>query len=232
QPADASNLRISELHYNPLDPTSAELQAIPGVDNNSFEFVELLNVSESTISLDGVRFTEGIAFDFSSANELLLGSGETILIVQNRDAFEVRYGNDLPIAGEYSGKLSGSGEDLELVDAMGKVIQAFEFEDDSPWPEASDGDGPSLESRDPLGDPTQGSNWTASTADGGTPGFATVPLLGDYDRNGFVDQMDRSIWISQYGSTVVAPGFGADGNRDGVIDTADYTVWRDQLGQN
>lgn len=229
-PADATNLRVSELHYNPLDPTAAELSALPGIDNNSFEFVELLNVGDTAIDLDGVRFTDGIDFDFSRGDVLTAAPGETVLIVQNRDAFELRYGTGLPIAGEYDGRLSGGGEEIEIVDRLGDPIAAFEYSDDSPWPEDPDGDGPSLEAIDPIGDPNDPANWRASLVDGGTPGAATPPLLGDYDRSGLVDHADRTLWAAQFGATVAAAGVGADGNRDGVVDAADYTVWRDNEG--
>ena len=55
----------------------------------------------------------------------------------------------------------------------------------------------------------------------------TVPLFGDYDGSGYVDDSDYDVWKSTYGSTT---DFRADGNYDGVVDTADYSVWRDHLG--
>lgn len=230
-PADASNLRITELHYNPLDPTPAELLALPGIDNNSFEFVELLNVSTAPIDLNGVQLIDGVTFDFSGGNVLTLLPSETVLVVENREAFELRNGIGLPIAGEYDGRLSGGGETIELVDREANTIVAFEYSDDIPWPVAADGDGPSLELIDPLGDYTQGSNWQASIANNGSPGSATVPLHGDYDRSGVIDTQDWSLWTSQYGTTFAVAGLGADGNRDGIINAADYTIWRDALNQ-
>lgn len=230
-PADASNLRISELHYNPLDPTASELQDLPGIDNNSFEFVELLNVGTAPLDLDGVRFVDGITFDFSEGEVLTLMPGETVLVVQNREAFELRNGMGSSIAGEYDGRLSGGGEAIELVDREANPIVAFEYDDSSPWPEAADGDGPSLEIIDPLGDYTQASNWRASVANHGSPGAAIAPLHGDYDRSGVIDDQDRLFWSSQFGATVAVAGLGADGNRDGAVDAADYTVWRDALSQ-
>jgi hypothetical protein len=54
-----------------------------------------------------------------------------------------------------------------------------------------------------------------------------VGLAGDFDRNGIVEQADRVVWRSTFGSTV---DLRADGNGDGVINTADITIWRDNLG--
>ena len=55
-------------------------------------------------------------------------------------------------------------------------------------------------------------------------GFA----LGDYTRNGIVDQDDYNLWRATFGMAV-APGSGADGNRNGEIDLADWAVWRKAL---
>ncbi len=51
--------------------------------------------------------------------------------------------------------------------------------------------------------------------------------LGDYNRDGLVDQSDYYVWRSDYGLTTHAR---SDGNKDGVVNAADYTVWRDNLG--
>lgn len=227
--ASVANLRVSELHYNPLDPTAEELLAAPGADNNSFEFVELVNISDRPIDLDGVRFVDGIEFDFTTAGIRVLDPGEAVVIVENLVAFEARYGDGVSVAGEYDGRLSSGGELIELVSKTGETISRFEYLDSSPWPISADGDGPSLVAIDLLADPDESSTWTASTVVHGTPGIATLPQFGDYDRNGVVDGADRDTWASQYGATVTLPGLGADGNLDGVIDAADYAVWRDRF---
>lgn len=59
--------------------------------------------------------------------------------------------------------------------------------------------------------------------------FEILPLPGDYDGNGFVEAADYDTWVSDFGTSVVTPGTGADGNQDGLVDVADYTVWRDNL---
>ena len=58
----------------------------------------------------------------------------------------------------------------------------------------------------------------------------TVPLLGDYNNNGVVDQADYAIWRHE---VAAGPGSGiaADGNYDGVVDARDYDVWRSHFGQ-
>ena len=91
--ADATNLRISEINYNPY---RALLQFGEfDVDNDRFEFVELMNISNEPIELAGLQFTEieldldvqGINFTFAAQT---LGPDERIVIVRDRPAFESR----------------------------------------------------------------------------------------------------------------------------------------------
>ena len=83
------SLRISEIHYNPADPSNAELQA-GFADSDDFEFTELTNIGDKTIRLDNTEFRQvividgeeqGIDFQFPSGTEL--DPGETILVVED-----------------------------------------------------------------------------------------------------------------------------------------------------
>ena len=110
-------LRITEMSYHPADPTPEETNA-GFSDQDDFEFVELRNISEETFSLEGVRFNDGIEFDFTGSAVTSLAPGQFVLVVQNADAFTMRYGEALAgiIAGEYDGKLSNGGEQVSLID--------------------------------------------------------------------------------------------------------------------
>ena len=123
--------------------------------------------------------------------------------------------------------LSNSGEQVTLLGPAGEVLQSVSFGDIAPWPTAPDGNGPSLEIIDPLGDATSdAANWRASAFVGGSPGANGI--AGDYDGNGAVTDADRLSWRASFGLTV-ARGTGADGNRDGVVDAADYVAWRNAM---
>jgi hypothetical protein len=56
----------------------------------------------------------------------------------------------------------------------------------------------------------------------------TPPLLGDYNFDHVVDDLDYSVWRTNFGSD---DQLAADGNDDGTVNVADYTVWRDNLGR-
>jgi len=53
-------------------------------------------------------------------------------------------------------------------------------------------------------------------------------IVGDYDGDGNVDDVDYAKWKADFGKRV-AVGGGADGNGNGIVDAGDYTVWRDAL---
>lgn len=189
EPADASNLVISEFHYRPSDVAPAELAA-GYTDRDDFEFVELMNTGAQTLNLTGVRFVmvsgAGIDFDFSTAPLRTLEPGEKILLVNDRAAFEIRYGTGLSgqMAGEYSGNLSNDGELLTLLDGGGGVIRSFTYNDQSPWPEGADGDGFSLvliaPGQSPPPDHADPFNWRASLTAGGTPGGSDGSTYADW----------------------------------------------------
>ena len=167
QPATAQNLAITEINYNPSEPSSQELTAVADIDGQAFEYLELQNLGSKTISLGGVKFVDGVNFTFG---DLELQAGKNILIVKNQSAFEARYGTNLNIAGEYEGSLRNSGETLELVGSSGVQIRKFSYGDSGSWPGRADGKGSSLEIIDPKADADSGSNWRSSSEVGGTPG--------------------------------------------------------------
>jgi len=132
-PSPAQNyLRITEIMYHPAGGTNAD----------DFEFIELKNIGPTTLNLTGVRFTNGIQFNFTGSTVTNLASGERVLLVKNLAAFTSRYGAGLKIAGQYSGNLENRGETLRLEDGVGEKILEFAY--DNQWYPVTDGLGFSL----------------------------------------------------------------------------------------
>ena len=183
-PATAGNLAISEVNFNPHDPTEAEEAA--GFDNNDdFEFIELVNIGETNVVLTGAKLVtvdyegevEGVEFDFSDSPITTLAPQQRILVVEDLDAFEFRYGQDLPMAGQWEGALSNNREMISLRAYDGSVIQQFSYNDSGSWPARPDGNGSSLEVLDLRGDYDDPSNWRASVDFGGSPGrVGSLPI--------------------------------------------------------
>jgi len=168
----ADALVLSEINYNPHPPTGIEMAAIPGVDNDDFEFLELLNTHPTDdINLAGAAFTDGISFTFSN---LILTPGERVLAVRNLDAFEERYGTGLNVAeGVWSGGLKNDGERLTLSDAAGVEIFSVDYSNGGLWDSAADGQGRTLVLADPAGTPRdqirKSYRWVGSASFGGSP---------------------------------------------------------------
>jgi hypothetical protein len=56
----------------------------------------------------------------------------------------------------------------------------------------------------------------------------SLPLIGDYSKNGAVDAADLVVWRDSFGASGVRPT--ADGNGDGIVDGADLLQWQRSLG--
>ena len=207
-PATAMDIVISEVHYHPSEPTSAELAIDLTFNEDDFEFIEILNISNFALDLSEAAFVvvpvgnslEGVEFTFPQGT--LIGPGERLLVVENSSAFSARYPG-VPFFGVYSGGLSNSGETITLVDVEGNIIDSFRYSDSLPWPISADGDGFSLVRLDPESnlDPTLSTNWLASPSIGGSPGaddglrFTGDPLA-DVDGDGYVALLEYAAGLS------------------------------------
>lgn len=132
-----SYLRVTEIMYNP--------SPAPAINTNdqNFEYLKLKNISTNvSLDLSGVRFTNGITFDFTGAAVTTLAPGQTVFIVPSKSAFAARYGADKLVAGKYSDALKNSGEKLTLVDVSGGIVLDFSYSD--AWYPITDGSGFSL----------------------------------------------------------------------------------------
>ena len=166
-PASADNLIISEIFYHPAG------------DSEVTEYIELMNIAGESISLAGVVFTGGISFSFP--NNTILEAGERLLLVADLDGFKAAFGNELPIAGSYTGRLDNGGESLSLDAADGTPILNFRYNDRAPWPLPADGNGYSLTLISPSSNPdlSDAVNWRASANLGGSPGRSdALPFEG------------------------------------------------------
>ena len=79
-------------------------------------------VAHPFVKVDGDN--QGIEFDFANASITSLAPRDRLLVVEDVAAFEFRYGDDLPVAGSWSGGLSNGGEQLTLID-NGITVQQF-----------------------------------------------------------------------------------------------------------
>ena len=208
----AENLRITEIMYHPQDPNE--------------EFIELKNIGTETINLNlvgagpracpgqphGVAPTNGIDFTFPSIE---LAAGEYVVVVQDRHVFEARYGTNIHIAGQYSGKLNNAGERIELQDAIGRTILNFRYEDG--WRSITDGEGFSLTiinaTNPDLSSWNEKDSWRPSAYAGGSPGqddSGMIPEPGAIVINEVLahSHAEASDWIELHNTTATAIDIG------------------------
>ncbi|MEJ6582076.1 MAG: lamin tail domain-containing protein [Akkermansiaceae bacterium] len=207
------NLMITEVMYHPPNPTQAEATA--GFVESDFEYLELQNISTTlTLNLNDVRFTKGIDFNFSDGTLITLEPGAFVLIVKNLAAFQMRYGNNLPVAGIWDSTqtLSNGGERIKLTHGSGTTIHDFTYDDAPPWPTTPDGGGPSLELANPASAPdhTLASSWRGSLSPSGSPGTESSisPFLQWLSDTGSTDPL--APWNSSSLSNLLAYALGVD----------------------
>ena len=170
-PAGPETLAITEVNYNPYDPSVTEATEVPNIDADDFEFIEIHNPSEvEAVSLTGLSLSDGVSFDFPNVS---LAPGDFGVVVANVAAFQARYGDDVTVLGQWTGQLSNGGERVALTSIDGTEYLAVNYEDSDPWPEAPDGNGATLElitTDSPDDQASKYYQWRSSAALGGSPG--------------------------------------------------------------
>jgi|GEM_PF-398067 len=174
--AEMPALRVTELMYHPRPPASVSGESYLDGDD---EFIELQNAGSAPIGLAGLRFTQGVSFDFTSGAVPVLNPGEYVLVVKNIAAFTNRYPSVPPqrIAGAFAfpaTSLDDAGEKIEIQDAVGRTVVSFTY--NNSWLVATDGAGHSLVPVSGVaqadGELDYPGNWRASVYIGGSPGQA------------------------------------------------------------
>ena len=149
-------LRVTEIMYHA--PAGSQ-----------YDYIELQNVGGDTIHIGGVRFVEGIVFEFPA---LALEPGDYVVVAANVVAFTAMYGAVDNVAGPYTGGLSNSGEELVLLLAwpLDAAVMRFGYADT--WYPSTDGDGRSLTIVNPAAHPSTWSDptrWRAALPSPGRP---------------------------------------------------------------
>jgi hypothetical protein len=162
------NLRITEIHYHPLDDDTA--------DNNDgeYEFIEMKNVGDETLDLSGMFFSQGITYSFPQ--NTTLGPGEFMTLASNKSVFFTRYGFNA--FDEYKGQLGNNRDTIALNTAAGDTLIKISYDDQYPWPLSADGAGYSVVAREqnPYKDQNDAANWIASSEIHGNPGRNNIPV--------------------------------------------------------
>jgi spore coat protein CotH len=147
---------VSEIHYNPGE-------------NQDLEFIEIRNVGEDDVELGRWAVTKGIRYEFEAGERL--GPGAYLVICHRPDLLASNFGADPALLRTwFDTGLDNGGEDIELVDEFGGVVDRVTYDDDAPWDRAADGTGASLQ-RLCLDGPSDAPHvWATDVGDPVTPG--------------------------------------------------------------
>ncbi len=150
-----STIVLNEIHYHAASEAYGE------------EYVELYNAGSTVADLSGWYFSDGFDYTFPTGTVML--PGDYRVVASDPALVEAIYGITGTLGPFASGRLDNSGERIALADPTGVVADQVTYDDHLPWPEAADGDGPSLELINPTFNHESPCSWGASVG-AGTPG--------------------------------------------------------------
>ena len=180
--AEVPAVKISEIMYHAVLEEAVE---------DSYEFVEIYNGSDSAMDLGGWRLTGGVDFTFPADSTIEPGAYRVIARNPRLLAGVEAYGlSEASLFGPWERTLDNGGEKLALVSVAGRGVEAVAYDDEFPWPLAADALGAGAAWLDPAILPLEDhrymghslervsfglsaavvGNWAPSPLDGATPG--------------------------------------------------------------
>ncbi len=204
---DSSAIVINEIMYHPAS------------ENVLDEYIELYNRGDRPIDLAGWEFDRGVNYLFPAVT---LGAGDYLVVAANVARFNATYpGVGATVIGGWEGQLSNRSEEVGLEDENGRRVDRVTYADEGDWalrrirPDerrglnswewvaGHDGGGRSLELINPAMSNNRGQNWSASTANQGTPGAvnsvfdtATVPFIENVEHKPAIPTSGQAVTIT------------------------------------
>ncbi|MBN2269584.1 MAG: lamin tail domain-containing protein, partial [Sedimentisphaerales bacterium] len=144
-----------------------------GSRDERYEYVELYNKSVWPISLFGWSFTDGISYDFNEASQVTnIPAGGYLVVAKDPGLLEATYGNltiGINLVGPYGGELDNHSERIRLSfpivegpDVFMATADEVTYYDGGRWPTWADGEGASMELRDPRSNNNTPDAWADS----------------------------------------------------------------------
>ena len=156
---------INEIHYDPADETSRA------------EFIELYNPGATPIDLSGWLLTDAVEYTFPVGTTIAAGA---YLVVAEDPATILSVFGETAL-GPWTGGLNNDGEEIDLRNAAGVLMDQVDYGVGFPWPSGARGGGGSMELLNPALDNDLSGSWRTSGAQTGTPSTTTyVAASGDW----------------------------------------------------
>ncbi|GAB5408273.1 MAG: hypothetical protein BalsKO_06380 [Balneolaceae bacterium] len=162
---------INEINYNSAANTDTE------------DWIEIFNNSGSAVDISGWKIKDSNddnEFVFEAST--ILNAGAYLVAVRDLDDFKLVFPNVTNVVDSIDFNFSNAGELVRLYNSSDVLIDQVEYDDESPWPTEPDGNGPTLELRDPDLDNSLASSWGASSGNG-TPGSQNSINVSNEEEN-------------------------------------------------
>lgn len=150
-----------------------EIMYHPATNEPAMEWVELHNQYAVDLDVSGWSITGGIDFHFPTST-VVRGRSYVVVALSAPDLIAAT--GITNIIGSYTGRLSNAGEELNLREINGRIVDSVNYGVEGRWPVAPDGSGVSLAKRDRDLGSAAPENWTWSEQIGGTPGAENFPV--------------------------------------------------------
>ncbi|MHC4641733.1 MAG: lamin tail domain-containing protein, partial [Planctomycetota bacterium] len=205
---------ISEIMYHPYHSTYNPIEP----EDIRAEYIELFNRESEDVNLAGWQITDGVNFVFP--NGVTISTGGYLVVAADVNTFQAKYPSVTNVVGGWDGRLSNSGEDIELIDGRRVNIDRVRYADEGDWAvreegpldnyhrgwvwyDVHDGGGKSLELINSALPNEYGQNWGASLNDGGTPGtsnsvayYDIAPMILDVKHRPFIPRPTDPVTVS------------------------------------
>ena len=170
--SDGSRTDMGALVFSPVNSSVVitEINYNSAPDFDSEDWIELYNAGDIAVDLGGWQLR-----DENDDNVFVLASGTTLeaggYLVLCRDLakFQALFPQVDNAFGDFGFGLSNGGDAVRMFDSGGIMADIVVFDDESPWPAASDGSGTTLALKSPGLDNALPENWGYSSGHG-TPG--------------------------------------------------------------
>ncbi|MHB1035366.1 MAG: lamin tail domain-containing protein [Pirellulales bacterium] len=191
----AGDIVINEIMYHPGFGEVGQAGYV--AEDVRQEYIELLNKGTAPYNLMGWKLTQGVDFTFP---DITLGAGEYLVVAADTAAFAAKYPGVTNVLGGWTGRLSNSGEEIELEDQYGLRMADVSYAHEGDWAvrrqapidpahptwwpgwvwtSATDAGRKSLELVNPALANDQGQNWAPSVPNEGTPGAVNSVASAD-----------------------------------------------------
>lgn len=154
---------INEINYNSDTLTSAG------------NWIELYNPNATAVNVSGWRFYDEDSV-FVIPPSTVMAPDDYLVIVEDDIRFAAAYPSVSNYVGPTGFGLSNNRERIILYTDKQCMVDSLKYNDNSPWPEEPDGEGPTLSLLDASMDNTVPQSWAASPPLG-TPGAANVTCV-------------------------------------------------------